>query len=105
MMGSASGRAHAAAFRRGCFMISDPGRRCAVPHGRPPLQAPRALLPRRNSGEPEAEVAAPDRRRDPVAVRRPAEGAAVVPAAAPAHPARAPGGGVLTPLPDIAVQV
>src|SRR5262249_39782943 len=72
----------------------------------PPLQAPRTLLARRNSGEPEAAGAVYVRLRHPVAPRRPA--ATVEPAAAPEHPehpVRAPREGGLTPLPGVAVPV
>src|SRR5262245_44018064 len=57
----------------------------------------------RSSGKSEAEAEGPERRREPVAVRRLAVGAVGVPAAAPAHPDRAlPGIG---PLPHVAVHV
>src|SRR5262249_25455462 len=63
-----------------------------------------ALLgPDGNSGKSEAEVVVPDRRREPVAVRRPAVGAEAAPAAAPAHPVRAQDG--IRPFPDVAVKV
>src|SRR5262249_5608570 len=56
-----------------------------------------------NSGKSEAEVEAPARRRAPEAVRRLAAGAAVAPAAAPEHPARAHRG--RSPLRHIALHV
>ena len=63
-----------------------------------------ALLgPDGNSGQSEAEVAAPERRRAPVAARRPAVGAEAAPAAAPDHPVRAHDG--IRPFPDVAVKV
>ena len=48
-------------------------------------------LSARSSGKSEAQVVVPVRRRVPVAVRRLAVGAVVVPAAAPVHPVRALG--------------
>src|SRR5262245_10270057 len=61
-------------------------------------------LPDGNSGKTETQAAVPERRQfRREAVRRPAVGAALAPAAAPAHPARALEG--VGPLPYVAVHV
>src|SRR4051812_32836977 len=64
------------------------------------------LLPDGNSGKPEPGVVVPDRRRAPIAVRRPALRAGAEPATAPEYPGRA----LLfvqvgAPLPHVAMHV
>src|SRR4051812_31129619 len=62
-------------------------------------------LPGGNSGKAEADAEAPARRRARAAERRPADGADIVPAAAPAGADRAAFPGIGAPLPHVALHV
>lgn len=59
--------------------------------GRRPVPSGKSHHSPRSSGNPQAQVVVPVRRLVPVAVRRPAVGRVVVPAAAPDHPVGGPG--------------
>src|SRR5262245_2853097 len=80
-----------------------------LPRAGPGFQAvlaPALLAGRNTAGEPEAQVAAADARREPDADRRPATPGAVAPAAAPEHTVRALRvEEIPAPLPDVALHV
>src|SRR5262249_31294688 len=112
--------------RCGCRLRSLRSLRLCAPSGRSAASAPCPPSPPlcltslvRNCGDTEPQVAVPERRRVPAAVRRPAAPAVAAPAAAPDHPVRAISRStridrlavfvfavaVGAPLPDVAVYV